>query len=130
MIRVVIADDHPEMRVVLRLLLNRSANIKLVCEAENGREAIRCVLDCHPDVLVMDVNMPEMDGVTAIRQLVHLQVSTRILLISTELGSAFARQAAAVGAHGFLAKDDVVDFLAEAIAAVHRGEQFFPKDEG
>lgn len=124
-IHIAIADDHAELRVAIRLLLARSESIKIVCEASNGREAIQCVLDCRPDILVMDIQMPELDGLAAVKQITHLPVATRTILISSEQGQAFIEQAAAAGAHGFVPKDKLVDSLHLAIEAVHRGERYF-----
>jgi DNA-binding NarL/FixJ family response regulator len=125
MIRVALCEDHPEMRVALRLLLKLSKDIELICEASNGQEAVDCVKRLQPDVLVMDIRMPGLDGFAATQQITHLSVSTRVILISTDIGKFVARQAAAVGAQGFVPKDDVGTLLISAIETVHRGETFF-----
>ena len=125
MIRVAIADDHPEMRVVLRLLLRLSTDIELVCEASNGQEAVDCVQHLQPDVLVMDIHMPVLDGLAATRQIVDLRVPTGVILVSSHAGSSISMQAIAAGAQGFVPKDNVPASLLPAIAAVHRGETFF-----
>ena len=125
MIRVAIADDHPEMRVALRLLLSLFENIELVCETNNGQEAVDCVKRLQPDVLVMDIYMPVLNGLAATQQIVNLSVSTRVILISLDIGSFIISQAVAVGAKGFIAKDHMAKQLLTAIEAVHRGETFF-----
>ena len=125
MIRVAIADDHPEMRVALRLLLSISKEIEIVCETSNGQEAVDCVKRLQPDVLVMDIHMPVLDGFAATKQINDSSVSTRVILISTYTGSFIARHAAAVGAQGFVPKDKVAKSLLPAIEIVHRGEMFF-----
>ena len=125
MIRVALCDDSPEMRVALRLLLNLAKDIELVYETSNGQEAVECVKRLEPDVLVMDIRMPVLDGFAATKQITDLSVSTRVILISSDLGSFIARHAAAVGAKGFVPKDDVVKSLLLAIETVHRGETFF-----
>jgi len=125
MIRVAIADDHPEMRVALRLLLSISKDIEIVCETSNGQEAVDCVKRLQPDVLVMDIHMPVLDGFAATMQITDLSVPTRVILISTDMGNFIARQAAAVGAQGFVPKDEVAKSLLPAIETVHRGELFF-----
>ena len=125
MIRVALSDDSPEMRVTLRLLLGLSENIELVCETSNGQEAVDCVKNLQPDVLVMDIRMPVMNGFEATKEIVDLAVPTCVILISADLGSFIAKQAAAVGAKGFVPKDDVAELLELAIETVHRGEQFF-----
>ncbi|HLF73240.1 MAG TPA: response regulator transcription factor [Anaerolineales bacterium] len=125
MIRVGIADDHPEMRVALRLLLSLSGEMEIVCETGDGLEAVDCVRRLQPDVLVMDIHMPGMDGFAATKQIAGLSVATRVILISTYTETFFARQAAAVGAQGFIPKDKVVNLLPAAVEAVYRGEKFF-----
>ena len=125
MIRIAIADDHPEMRVVLRLLLRLSKDMELVCEASNGEEAVDCVRRLQPDVLVMDIHMSVLDGLGATKQIVNLAVRTRVILISSQIGSSIVMQAVAAGAQGFVPKDDVAMSLLSAIEAVDRGETFF-----
>jgi DNA-binding NarL/FixJ family response regulator len=125
MIRVALSDDSPEMRVTLRLLLGLSKNIEVLCEASNGQEAVDCVKRLQPDVLVMDIRMPVLNGFEATKQIVDLQVPTRVILISSDVGSFIAEKAAAVGAKGFVPKDDVARSLLLAIETVHRGELFF-----
>ena len=127
MIRVGLADDHAEMRVTIRLLLSLSKDIELVCESSNGQEAVDCVKRFQPDVLVMDINMPVLDGFAATKQITDLSIPTRVILISTYIGKFVARQAAAVGAKGFVPKDEVAKSLLLAIETVYRGETFFVK---
>lgn len=124
MIRVAIADDHPEMRVALRLLLSTSDEIEIVCETSNGQEAVACVRYLQPDVLVMDIHMPVLDGFAATRQIADLSVRTRVILISTDKGNVIVGQAAAAGAQDFVPKDKLVMLLLLAIETVHRGELF------
>ena len=125
MIRVALCDDSLEMRVTLRLLLGLSENIELICVTSNGQEAVDCVKNLQPDVLVMDIRMPVLNGFDATKEIIDLAVPTRVILISTDLGSFVAKKAAAVGAKGFVPKDDVADLLVQAIETVHRGEPFF-----
>ncbi len=125
MIRVAIADDHSEMRVTLRLLLSLSKEIEIVCVASNGQEAVDCVKRLQPDVLVMDIHMPVLDGFAATKQISDLSVATRVILISTETGNFFVMQAVAAGAQGFVPKDKVAKSLLPAIETVYRGELFF-----
>jgi DNA-binding NarL/FixJ family response regulator len=125
MIRVALADDHAEMRVTLRLLLSLSKDIELVCETSNGREAVDCAKRLQPDVMVMDIHMPVLDGFAATQQITELSVPTRVILISTHIGKFVARKAATVGAKGFVPKDEVAKSLLSAIETVHRGETFF-----
>ena len=125
MIRVAIADDHPEMRVALRLLLSMNKEIEIVCMTSNGQEAVDCVKRLQPDLLVMDIHMPVLDGFAATKQIIDLSVPTRVILISTDTGSFIVKQAAAAGAKGFVPKDDVAKLLMRAIETVHGGGLFF-----
>ena len=125
MIRVAIADDHQELRLALRLLLSMFKDIEVVCEAGNGQEAVECVRRLQPDVLVMDIQMPVLDGFEATKQIIDLALPTPVILISTYRGEIIARQAAAVGARGFVPKDHIAEWLHTAIKKVHQGEDFF-----
>jgi|SRR5918994_1012836 DNA-binding NarL/FixJ family response regulator len=125
MIRVVLADDHPEVRLALRLLLRLSEEMEVVCVASSGQEALDCVRNLQPDVLVIDIQMPELDGFSVTKQIVESSLPTRVLIISLTRGNFIARKAAEMGAKGFLAKDDLAVYLLPAIEAVHKGELFF-----
>jgi DNA-binding NarL/FixJ family response regulator len=125
MIRVALSDDSLEMRVALRLLLSLSNDIKLIYETSNGQEAVECVRRLPLDVLLMDIHMPILDGFEATKQINDLSVSTRVILISSDLGSFVARKAASVGAKGFVPKDNVAKLLLLAIETVHQGKTFF-----
>jgi len=125
MIRVAISDDHPEMRVAVQLLLSLSNEMEIVCVTSNGQEAVDCVKHLKPDVLVMDIHMPVLDGFEATKQIADLSFPTRVILISTYTGHFIATQAATVGAQGYVPKDDLATLLLLAIETVHRGELFF-----
>ena len=124
MIRVVIVDDHPEMRLSLRILMRLFEVVELVGEGTNGVEAVEHVQRLQPDLLIMDVHMPAMNGLEATRQLVAAQLATKIILISSNRGAYMVRQAIGAGAKGFVPKDELVS-LKLAIAAVQQGETFF-----
>ena len=115
MIRVAIADDHAELRLALRLFLGRAKNIEVVCEASNGREAVECVRMYRPDVLVMDVGMPELNGFAAAEEIGAMAAGTRIILMSIHEDPAFAEKAKAVGAQSFITKGKLVASLMAAI---------------
>ncbi len=125
MIRVVIADDHEQIRAVLRLLLSYFNEVQVVGEAVNGWEAVECVKRLIPDIVLMDVSMPVMDGLAAARQIAEMQVATRVILISLHTGEHMVRRAVDAGAQGFILKDRLGTSLRTGIQAVHRGEIFF-----
>ena len=99
--------------------------MKLVWEGDNGQEAVEAVKRLQPDVLVMDIQMPGLDGFSATLQIVELGVHTQVILISGYIRSYIARKSAEVGAKGFVPKDDLAKSLPLAIRAVYRGETFF-----
>jgi DNA-binding NarL/FixJ family response regulator len=125
MIRVAVAEDHAEMRVVLKLFINLSSEMDLVCEAVNGQEAVDCVKQVQPDILVMDIQMPILDGLGATKQIVSSGLGTRVILISLHRGRYIVTQAKDAGARGYLPKDDLAGSLLNAIRTVHSGETFF-----
>lgn len=125
MIRVAITEDHPQVRAALRLLLSLSKDIELVSETDNGQDAVNCAKTLQPDVLVMAINLPQLDGFEATKQISDLSVRTRVILISVDVGSFITMQAAEVGARGFVPKDNAAQQLLPAIQAVQRGETYF-----
>jgi DNA-binding NarL/FixJ family response regulator len=128
MMRVAIAEDHPELRVLLRLLLGRLEHIEIVFEAENGLEVIDLVQQHRPDVLVMDIRMPRLDGVSAAQQINNLLLSTRVILISSLEGPGVIQSAMAAGAHGFVYKGDLLKLLLDAVETVCNGGLFLPEE--
>lgn len=116
------------MRLALRLLLKLSTQIELVCEAEDGQQALECVQKLQPDVLVMDIRMPVLDGMAATRRLAELGLKTRVILVSSYTGGYIVTQASGAGAQGYVPKDAVAKELLRAIEAVQRGETYFVKE--
>lgn len=129
MIRTGIADDHPELRTALRLLLGLAKDIEVVFEATNGLEAVKLVEQHQPDVLVLDMRMPELDGLNATRRIIFLSPFTRVILISSFDGKDVIQLARDARAHGFVHKGDLFQSLVTAIKTVYRGGQFFPPEE-
>lgn len=115
------------MRLALRLLLRLSAELELVCEAADGEQALECVQRLQPDVLVMDIRMPVLDGLGATRKLVELGVRTHVILVSSAVGAYVVMQASQAGAKGYVPKDQVARDLLPAIRTVHLGETYFMK---
>jgi DNA-binding NarL/FixJ family response regulator len=124
MIRVVIADDHPEMRLALRILLRLSQDAELVGEASNGVEAVDFVQRLRPDLLIMDIRMPVMDGLEATRQIGSANIATKVILISSDRGARMVSQSIDAGAHGFVPKEELLS-LTLAMRAIQQGETFF-----
>jgi len=124
MIRVVIADDHHLVRQGIRALLEKAGDMEVVGEAADGQEALELVERLLPDVLVVDVAMPHLNGVEAVGRLRDLKVKTRALVLSMYADDALVRQALRNGAKGYLLKRAVSDELLLAVRAVSRGDTF------
>jgi NarL family two-component system response regulator LiaR len=121
-IRVFIADDHAIVRKGIRAVLEIVPDIEVVGEAENGRDAVYRVEELEPDVILMDLVMPEMDGIEAIRRIREHQPEARILVLTTFAGEDKIFPAIKAGALGYHLKDSRPEELARAIRQVHRGE--------
>jgi len=121
MIRVVVADDHNLVREGIRALLEKAGDIQVVGEAVDGHEAVELVRREAPDVLVMDIAMPRLNGIQAVEQLRAAGAATRIVILSMYSEEILVRQALQHGAKGFLLKGSVSEELLLAIRAANRG---------
>jgi len=123
-IRVLVVDDHAIIRKGMRAVLDLIPDIELVGEAENGKQAITMDLDLHPDVVLMDLMMPEMDGIACIREIKARRPEARILVLTNFAGEDMIFPAIKAGAMGYHLKDSSPEALEEAIRQVFRGEPF------
>jgi NarL family two-component system response regulator LiaR len=121
-IRVLIADGHLVIRRGIRALLATEPSITVVGEAENGADAVRAAAELAPDVVLMDLVMPELDGIEATRQILAARPSTRILVLTSFATDDQVFPAIRAGALGYLLKDSSPEELVRAIGQVHRGE--------
>jgi len=121
MIRVLLVDDQPIVRAGLRTLLGVESDIGIVGEAGNGRDAVRLTLDLRPDVVLMDVRMPGIDGIEATALLRALRPPPRVLIVTTFGRPGYLRRAIQAGAAGFVVKDTPARQLADAVRRVHQG---------
>ena len=121
--RVVLADDHKAFREVLRSLLQRDPDIEVVGEAGDGSEALDLVRSTQPDVIVMDIRMPKINGVAALRQLVADHPAVKVIVLSVTAESIFAAEMLAAGAGGYVTKADAGE-LPRAIHAVVSGSSY------
>ncbi len=122
MIRVLIADDQPLIRMGFRLILGSTPDLEVVAEAENGRQAVELALRHDPDVVLMDVRMPQVDGIEATRQLTAQAPRSRVLILTTFDLDEYAFAGLNAGASGFLLKDAEPTELTAAIRTVARGD--------
>ena len=120
--RVLLAEDHTLVRAGLRALLDGLPNIEVVGEAEHGGEAVTMATQLRPDVVVMDLSMPILNGIEATRRVMKLRPRPRILVLSMHDDTEYVRQALSAGASGYLLKSAAVRELELALAAVVRGE--------
>ena len=124
MIRVLLVDDQALFCEGLRTLLDLQPDIEVVGEANNGREAIECVARAAPDVVLMDMLMPVLDGVAATRDIRAHHPNTQVIVLTTFDDDEYVFEALRAGAVGYLLKDVTSDRLAEAIRCAARGESF------
>jgi DNA-binding NarL/FixJ family response regulator len=121
-----VADDHPVVRTGLAAVLVQQADLELVAEAENGERAVALYREHQPDVCLMDLRMPVMDGVEAIRAITTEFPEARILAPTTYEGDADIRRALEAGAQGYLLKDMLLTDVVQAVRAVRRGDRVIP----
>lgn len=124
-LRLLIGDDHALMRQGLRKILEEQPGWHVVAEAGTGRDAVREALERHPDVAVLDIGMPMLNGIEATRQIVRRLANTRVLILSMHADQAYITQAVQAGARGYLLKDSAAHELVQAVTAVAAGKSFF-----
>lgn len=121
-IRVILADDHTILRDGIRALLADETDIQLIGEAEDGRAAVRMACELRPDIVIMDIAMPLLNGLEATRQIKRHLPETEVLILSMHDNEEYIRQVLAAGAMGYILKDAAARELIEAIKTVRRGE--------
>ena len=124
-ITVLLAEDHMIVREGLRALLAAEADVEVVGEAQTGRQAVQLTKKLRPDVVVMDIAMPLLNGLEATRQIRRAVPTTRVLILSAHSDDEYIRQVILLGAAGYLIKQTSADFLSKAIREVHKGNTFF-----
>jgi DNA-binding NarL/FixJ family response regulator len=124
-ISVLLAEDHTIVRQGLRLLVEADGDIGIVGEAKTGREAVQMTRDLHPEVVVMDIAMPLLNGLEATRQILKAFPGTKILILSAHSDPEYIEQVVKAGASGYLVKQSSGDVLAKAIRELHNGKTFF-----
>jgi two-component system response regulator NreC len=127
-IRILLADDHNVMRRGLRLLLESQPEFTVVAEAADGRQAVEQAEATSPDVVVLDIAMPNLSGIEAAQRIVSQRPNTAIVFLSMHADEEYVLRALKAGAKGYLLKDSVEGDLIEAITTVHQGKTFFSRE--
>ena len=124
-IRILLADDHTVMRAGLRLLLERQPDMEVVAEAEDGRQTVELADSLTPDVVILDITMPNLNGIEAARQIASRHPKTSVVILSMHADESYVIRALRAGARGYLIKDSAEADLIRAIRAVRDGKSFF-----
>jgi DNA-binding NarL/FixJ family response regulator len=125
--KILLVDDHPIFREGLRSLIDRSDTAMVVGEAGNGAEAVRLAGELRPDLVIMDLTMPVMNGIDATREITGKYPGTLVLALSMEINRFFVVEVLKAGATGYVLKDTAFAELADAIDTVARGETYLPR---
>jgi len=124
-IRILLADDHTVMRRGLRLLLEQQSDFQVVGEADDGRQAVEMAGSLHPEVAVLDIGMPMLNGIEATRQILAAEAGIAVVVLSMHSDETYVLRALKAGAKGYLLKNSAETDLIQAVRAVAEGKSFF-----
>jgi DNA-binding NarL/FixJ family response regulator len=124
MIKILVADDHALVRQGFKMILSAQPDMQIVGEAGNGREAVDLAEKLQPDLVIMDVTMPELNGIEATRRLATVAPRARVLALSMHKDSVYVREILRAGARGYLLKDSADADLIAAVRAIAKGEAY------
>ncbi len=127
-VRVVLVDDHAVVREGYRRLLERTEDISVIAEVANGQDAYRVVCDMQPDVTVMDINLPGIGGIEAVRRIVAHSPEAKILMFSMHEDTVFSSRALQAGARGYVTKSAAPEVLVEAVRLVAQGKLYISRE--
>jgi two-component system, NarL family, response regulator NreC len=122
--RILLVDDHAVVRSGFRLIIRQHADLEVVGEAGTGTEGVKQTLELRPDIVILDVGLPDISGVEATRRIMESCPDCRVLILSMHRDSVYVRETLRAGAKGYLLKDSIDEDLLTAIRAVARGEGF------
>lgn len=121
-ITILLAEDHPDIRTGLQALLMGESDFEIVGAAENGRQAVAMASKLCPDVVVMDIAMPLLNGLEATRQILKTTASIKVIMLSAHGEQEYIEHALALGAAGYMVKNSATHLLPQAIRSVHQGQ--------
>src|SRR2546428_9925526 len=124
-LELLVADDHDIVRRGLRDLLEKQPGWKVVAEASNGREAVEKAKELKPDVSILDISMPSLDGLEAARQILESGSSTKVLILTMHHSDPLIQQMLKAGVRGYVLKSDAASELVQAVEALYRNKTFF-----
>jgi two-component system response regulator NreC len=124
-VRILVADDHGVVRKGLRLILERHDGLEVVGEAADGREVVRLAAELSPDLVIMDVGMPQLNGIDATAQILHRDSRVSVIILSMHSDEGYIVRALSAGAKGYLLKDSAEEDLVQAVRVVAQGRPFF-----
>ena len=124
-IRILIADDHSLVRKSIRVLLESQSDMEVVGTAVNGQEAVKLAQDNTPDIIIMDITMPEMDGIHATERIRALNLPAQVILFSMNVNAVLVQQAVKKGVSGYVLKQHAAKELPQAIRTVLHGQRYF-----
>ena len=124
-VRILLADDHTIIRSGLRLLLEQQPDFKVVAEASDGREAVELVSRHHPEVAVLDIGMPQLNGIEATKQIVSREPRTQVVILSMHSDEGYVLRALKAGARAYILKNSAEADLIQAVRTVSEGKSFF-----
>ncbi|OGO33998.1 MAG: hypothetical protein A2Z16_10270 [Chloroflexi bacterium RBG_16_54_18] len=122
-IRVLLVDDHPVVRSGIHGLLEKGTDIEIVGEASNGEETLKLVEETHPDVLLLDLELPDVQGTQVAQQIRRLRPEVKIIALSAHDDAVYVRELLELGAAGYLMKEDAPEKIIEAVRGVAQGEE-------
>lgn len=125
MIRVFLADDHPPLRLGLRVLLEQSSDVRVIGESGDGKDALAQIEMLHPEIVVLDCQLPTFDGVQVAAEIKKRSIPTRVLALSSFAEERYVRGMLEADAVGYLMKDEAPERIVEAVRAAARGEGWF-----
>jgi len=124
-VRILVADDHGVVRKGLRLILERHDGLEVIGEAADGREAVRLAEELSPDIVIMDVGMPRLNGIDATAQILHRNPRAGVIILSMHSDEGYIVRALSAGEKGYLLKDSAEEDLIQAVRIVAQGRPFF-----